>query len=179
MVPLSVYVRRCRSLSKEEFLGQFPHAVLLHAESSGKLTPAENTQGFTLDRIVLSDGSEPKGKGRAYDSGSASLVRVFPLMPVTPNARQVTIGCSSECDVQINDRSISQLHAVVESKGTTYLIRDSDSTTGTQVNDKPLEPGQDKPLSSGDRISLGLVELTFLSAEDLYKVVQQLFGDRR
>lgn len=186
MVPISVYVRRCKTLSGKEYCEQFPHPVLLHASHTKEMNPAENTGEMTLDRMVIREPEpEPQADGptdkstRTISKGISlgRLYTVFDLIATNPSASMITLGCSSECDVQVNDQSISKLHAVVEGRGETYFIRDNNSSAGTQVNDDLLEPDQPMELASGDRVTLGFVDLTFLPASDLYQFVRRLFID--
>jgi pSer/pThr/pTyr-binding forkhead associated (FHA) protein len=161
--------------------------VLLHAAHTKALNPAENTGEMTLDRMVLREPDpEPQADGaadksvRTISSPGISLGRlytVFDLIATNPSATMITVGCSSECDVQVNDQSISKLHAVVEGSDESYFIRDNNSSSGTQVNDDLLEPDQPRELAAGDRVTLGFVDLTFLPATDFYQFVRRLFID--
>ncbi len=44
------------------------------------------------------------------------------------------IGRAAICDLVINQRLVSRLHAVIERHGPRYLLRDTDSANGTYVN---------------------------------------------
>lgn len=79
--------------------------------------------------------------------------------------------------MQINDSSISKIHAYFEVDGAKHLVWDNDSSAGTQKNDEILEPGRLQPLQSGDRVTFGMIDLTFLPADDFYRLVRQLYID--
>jgi hypothetical protein len=184
VLPIGEYVKRCKTLSTDEYCVQFPHPVLLHSTHARELAPTENTGEMTVDRMILPEpepwregqvDSQPTVANRGISLGQ--LYTVFDLVADNPAATVVTLGCSSECDVQINDQSVSKLHAVVEIRDSRWLIRDANSTAGTQVNDKMLEPNQLTPLAAGDRVTLGFVDLTFLPAMDFYQFIRRLFID--
>ena len=169
---IGAYVDVCRELSQEEFCARSGHPFLLHSAETGALVPTDQTRGVTVDRLVLSDdptkrGSENHGKEAAYS--------VFALYPRTGDCEKISVGCSSGCDVQINDESVSAEHAafLVDSAG--YKVHDQNSAAGTQVNSESVEPDRPVPVASGDRISLGYVDLTFLGPAEFYQFVRRWF----
>jgi len=76
------------------------------------------------------------------------------------------IGRDPTCDVVLSDAKCSRRHAVVEERPDGLFIRDSGSANGVYVNGQKRHHA---PLSPGDRVRLGEVELTVLpvSAETL------------
>ncbi|MDX6376986.1 MAG: hypothetical protein QOE98_1289 [Gaiellaceae bacterium] len=72
--------------------------------------------------------------------------------------RAVVLGRSRECDVVLDDRSVSRRHAELVRHGDGFLLRDLDSTNGSSVNGKRIREAAVQP---GDDITLGTVELTF------------------
>ncbi len=173
MNPIGAYIRDCRDLSEAQFCERYPHPFLLHSTVTGALVPTDMTRGVTLDRLVLGEegGDRPGRKMRQEEA-----YEVFALEPRNPKDFRLSIGCSSTCDLQINDKSVSTLHAYVERRSEGYAILDNDSAAGTQVDDEVLEPGQSKTLASGDRVTLGYVDLTFLQPADFHRFVRKFFG---
>ncbi len=172
---LGAYRDICLELTEQQFCDRGPHPFLVHSrELGGPIVPTAATQGVTLDRLVLSATPSRAEEGHPL----SGAFQVFALRPARPGAAALSIGCSSACDVQVNDASISSLHAVLERHGQGYLLTDQDSAAGTLVNDEPLAPGQARTLASGDRISLGYVDLMFLLPSDFYHFVRRLLGDR-
>ncbi len=57
--------------------------------------------------------------------------------PLTERGRWV-LGRSSECDVVIDDDSVSRVHAELAVRGGECRIRDLDSCNGTLVNGRPI-----------------------------------------
>jgi serine phosphatase RsbU (regulator of sigma subunit) len=80
-----------------------------------------------------------------------------------------TIGRSSGCDLRIFSVDVSRDHAQLVLNGDRWILRDCGSRYGTFVNDVPVAPDANKPLSHRDRIRLGRsggAELAFLVGDD-------------
>ncbi|GAC1350262.1 MAG: hypothetical protein NVSMB27_31100 [Ktedonobacteraceae bacterium] len=71
----------------------------------------------------------------------------------------ITIGRGSECDVAINDASISRRHAQVLRQANGNYVQDLASRNGTKVNDQPLLTP--RLLQVGDIVCLGNVRLEY------------------
>jgi hypothetical protein len=71
--------------------------------------------------------------------------------------RAVVLGRSRECDIVLEDRSVSRRHAELVRHGDGFLLRDLDSTNGSAVNGKRI---RESPVLPGDDITLGTVALT-------------------
>ncbi len=76
--------------------------------------------------------------------------------------KRVLIGRTDQCDITINDSSVSRKHASIESKDGRFLLQDLKSTNGTQVNGKSADIHL---LSHGDKIRIGRTVLQFLGRE--------------
>jgi pSer/pThr/pTyr-binding forkhead associated (FHA) protein len=72
----------------------------------------------------------------------------------------VTIGRGSECDVAINDASISRRHAQVLRQANGHYVQDLASRNGSKVNNDPLLAP--KLLQHGDIVCLGSVRLEYI-----------------
>ena len=64
------------------------------------------------------------------------------------------IGRSSKNDLQIREKSVSRMHAVIWQSGKKVFIRDEDSTLGTIINNQTLKKQQTQ-LKNGDQIQIG------------------------
>lgn len=67
----------------------------------------------------------------------------------------------SQVDHCINNPAIGKLHAELRKTQEGYVISDMNSLNGTFVNGERLQPGQDKVIKNGDRITLGNEEFMF------------------
>lgn len=65
----------------------------------------------------------------------------------------ITLGRGSECDLVINDVSISRRHAQVLRQANGYFVQDLESRNGTTVNSEPLH--EPRLLHGGEIICLG------------------------
>ncbi len=72
---------------------------------------------------------------------------------------EVTIGRGPECDLVIDDRSVSRSHMKVIVTEASLEIVDLHSTNGVFVNGEQIE-GQ-RTLESGDKVTLGRIDMTF------------------
>ena len=77
-----------------------------------------------------------------------------------PSAERTLIGRSPECDVFLDDVTVSRKHATLAREGDRVTIEDQGSLNGTFVNRRRVESA---PLQDGDEIQIGKYRLTFLS----------------
>jgi serine phosphatase RsbU (regulator of sigma subunit) len=73
------------------------------------------------------------------------------------------LGRHTECDISdifVDNNSVSRFHALVEFTAGRYTVEDKGSRNGTFLNGEPVTGRT--PLRSGDRLSVGGVELIFL-----------------
>lgn len=72
-------------------------------------------------------------------------------------AGRMVIGGAEECDLVVDDPTISNAHAVLELVSSVWVVRDLGSRNGTFVNSQRI--GSDKVLRSGDELRLGQTRL--------------------
>ena len=70
----------------------------------------------------------------------------------------LTIGRSPQCDLFLNDMTVSREHASVEPADGGYVIRDANSFNGVWVNNESVET---RRLVSGDVIQIGAFCLVY------------------
>ena len=73
---------------------------------------------------------------------------------------RTTIGRSPECEIFLDDVTVSRKHAVLIRRGDEFFIEDLGSLNGTYVNRKRIESAR---LESGDAVQVGKYRLTFMS----------------
>ncbi|MDQ3855738.1 MAG: DUF3662 domain-containing protein [Chloroflexota bacterium] len=71
---------------------------------------------------------------------------------------RVSLGRGVDNNIVLEDSRVSRHHAELYVRGSEWYLRDLDSTNGTYVNGYGI---RERALESGDRISLGGVELVF------------------
>jgi diguanylate cyclase (GGDEF)-like protein len=72
----------------------------------------------------------------------------------------LVLGRGGECDIRINDYSVSRRHARIQPVADGYQVVDLQSTNGTFVNDMPVSMS---PLHDGDYLRIGNCIYRFLS----------------
>ncbi len=127
---------------------------LLVREESG-----ETTMAFTPDEAdeeghpVLADFGI-KGPALVVRSGGGRAGETFPL-----GTEETTIGRSPDCDIFLDDVTVSRRHAVIKRNGNQLKIDDLGSLNGTFLNRRRIESGE---LSDDDELQIGKYKLTFL-----------------
>ena len=82
----------------------------------------------------------------------------LPPVKVEPGC-EVTLGRSPECSMQLPAAGASRRHASIAWRGARVVLRDLGSTNGTFLNGERVE--DEVPLESGDRITIGGVEIRY------------------
>ena len=72
----------------------------------------------------------------------------------------MTIGRSPECDVFLDDVTVSRRHAVLIHDGPRFVLQDQGSLNGTFLNRSRIESAE---LADGDEVQIGKYRLTFLT----------------
>jgi diguanylate cyclase (GGDEF)-like protein len=88
----------------------------------------------------------------------ACLVHIYPTGPNMgcryPLAeRSVVLGRGEDCDVRLQDHSVSRKHAKIEPTAEGFYVTDQQSTNGTFVNDRQLDASW--LLKDGDYLRVG------------------------
>jgi diguanylate cyclase (GGDEF)-like protein len=110
----------------------------------------------------------------------ACLVQIYPTGPGMGlchrfNSRPVILGRGEDCEIFVQDHSVSRRHVRVEPVGDGYVATDLGSTNGTFVNDRPAIG---TPLSDGDSLRVGGCLFRYLAGgnveadyhEELYRL---------
>ena len=104
--------------------------------------------GSVLERELSANPAEAPAEVRVI-SGPSTGMRT----PIVGTG--VSIGRGEECDLAIGDASVSRQHASLRVEGLSVVLVDNDSTNGTRVNGKRIQPGIPHQIESGDIIEVG------------------------
>lgn len=92
------------------------------------------------------------------------------------NKEAFTLGRSLDCDVNVNENSISRIHAIVTVRDQKMWIEDRNSSNGTFINGKEIVKGKAVQFQEGDELRLGtssviiFVNYTHLENEESVEV---------
>jgi len=81
------------------------------------------------------------------------------------SGREVTIGRSSKCSIQVDQESVSRTHAKVVTKDGRVTVQDLGSTNGTLVNDEQIDGAF--RLRNGDFIKVGRTIFKFIASNNI------------
>ena len=129
--------------------------VLLVREEAG----SETTISLSADEVEEAniDLGELGIKGPALiiRAGGGLAGEVFPS-----GCERMTIGRSPDCDVFLDDVTVSRRHAVLIHDGPRFVLEDQGSLNGTLLNRHRIESAE---LADGDEVQIGKYRLTFLT----------------
>jgi pSer/pThr/pTyr-binding forkhead associated (FHA) protein len=120
------------------------------SETTMSYTPEDAEEGAALTLEEL--GTE--GPALVVRSGGGRAGEHF-----VPQGERTTIGRSPDCDVFLDDVTVSRKHAVLVHKDDAYYIEDQGSLNGTFLNRRRIESGR---LENGDELQIGKYKLSFL-----------------
>ncbi|HYZ77390.1 MAG TPA: FHA domain-containing protein [Gaiellaceae bacterium] len=95
-----------------------------------------------------------KGPALVVRSGGGRTGETF-----RPEGDRTTIGRSPDCDIFLDDVTVSRKHAVLVRRDSSFFIEDLGSLNGTFLNRRRIESGE---LGDGDELQIGKYRLTFL-----------------
>ena len=95
-----------------------------------------------------------EGPSLVVRSGGGRTGEHFPL-----ERTQTTIGRTPDCDIFLDDVTVSRTHAVLVERDGAFAIEDQGSLNGTFVNRRRVESAE---LENGDEVQIGKYRLIFL-----------------
>ena len=121
-------------------------------------TGTETTMTFDIEQpgeeVDLLEALGISGPALVVRSGGGMAGQSF-----QPDEGSTLIGRSPECDVFLDDVTVSRRHAELVRDGETFTIRDLESLNGTYVNRRRIES---TVLEDDDEVQNGKYRLTFL-----------------
>ena len=128
-------------------------ALLTKGEASG-----ETTQAFSADEVGDNLDHEDfglEGPALVVRSGGGRAGESF-----RPTGERTRIGRSPDCEIFLDDVTVSRNHAVLLERDGTYVVEDQSSLNGTFVNRKRIESAT---LQEGDEVQIGKYRMTFIA----------------
>lgn len=89
-------------------------------------------------------------------------------------ATGITVGRTDNNDIPLGDESVSRFHAWLEGEGLSWRLTDAESKNGTWLGPLRLTPKKPEPVSDGQRVRFGDVELRFLLPESFFAYLKQM-----
>jgi FHA domain-containing protein/zinc ribbon protein len=140
---------------------QNPAAANFCSKCGAKLladAPGEQTESFTAEELDEDAGATLEQRGLrgpalVVRSGGGRAGETF-----FPDGETSLIGRSPECDIFLDDVTVSRKHAELSRAGERWTIRDLGSLNGTFVNRKRIETAE---LEDDDELQIGKYRLTF------------------
>jgi pSer/pThr/pTyr-binding forkhead associated (FHA) protein len=129
--------------------------TLLVREESGEATMALTPEQMDENGADVA-AAGIKGPALVVRSGGGRAGETFHL-----DREETTIGRSPDCDIFLDDVTVSRKHAVVKRSDGHLTIEDQGSLNGTFLNRRRIESG-DRDLADGDELQIGKYKLTFL-----------------
>jgi len=120
---------------------------------------SESTIAFVPDEAAEEGGHELErlgvdGPALVVRSGGGRAGETFVL-----ERERTTIGRSPDCDIFLDDVTVSRKHAVIEKSEGVHVLADLESLNGTFLNRSRIERAL---LSDGDELQIGKYKLSFL-----------------
>ena len=130
-------------------------ALLVRDETGSDTTMSYTPEEAEDEAAAIVDEIKTEGPALVVRSGGGRAGEHFLL-----ENDSTTVGRSPDCDVFLDDVTVSRKHAELVRDGDTFTISDLGSLNGTFLNRRRIESGQ---LEDGDEVQIGKYKLTFLS----------------
>ena len=119
----------------------------------------ETTLTFSVEELrdaaAGHDADAIEGPALVVRSGGGRAGESFALV-----SARTRIGRSPDCEVFLDDVTVSRNHAVVVNNGGACSVEDQSSLNGTFVNRRRIDA---VPLTTGDELQIGKYRLTFIA----------------
>lgn len=136
------YCQRCGALlPREEGPPGEPVTATYRIDDAGELVPVEPSEVTAHGPALVIRA----GGGRAGES-------------FTVAGEQMTIGRRPDCDVFLDDVTVSRDHALLVKRADSWYLDDCGSLNGTYVNRSRIESQR---LEEGDEVQIGKYKLTY------------------
>jgi pSer/pThr/pTyr-binding forkhead associated (FHA) protein len=131
-------------------------ALLVRDESGADTTMSYTPEEGDEESAEIVEEIKTEGPALVVRSGGGRAGEHFLL-----EQESTTVGRSPDCDIFLDDVTVSRRHALVKRSNDQFLIEDQGSLNGTFLNRRRIESGG---LEDGDEVQIGKYKLTFLTA---------------
>ena len=129
-------------------------ALLVKDESGTETTQQYTPEEGDDDAAAALDDLGVKGPALIVRSGGGRSGETF-----HPEGERTTIGRSPDCEIFLDDVTVSRKHAVLTRRDGGFFIEDLGSLNGTFLNRHRIETAE---LNDGDELQIGKYRLMFL-----------------
>jgi FHA domain/zinc-ribbon domain len=130
-------------------------ALLVRDESGSDTTMSFTPEEADEEGSELAEDLKAEGPALVVRSGGGRAGEHFLL-----EHERITVGRSPDCDIFLDDVTVSRRHALLKQADGGFLIEDQGSLNGTFLNRRRIESA---PLEDGDEVQIGKYKLTFLT----------------
>ena len=130
-------------------------ALLVKDEPGTETTMSYTPEEVAEEEAVSLEDLGTEGPALVVRSGGGRAGEHF-----IPEGERTTIGRSPECDIFLDDVTVSRKHAVLVKREGGLYIEDEGSLNGTFLNRKRIDSVA--RLENGDELQVGKYKLTFL-----------------
>jgi hypothetical protein len=120
--------------------------------------PVETTQSLSPEEVADLDHDPVvglEGPALVVRQGGGRAGESF-----RPSADRTRIGRSPECEIFLDDVTVSRNHAVLIARADGFVVEDLGSLNGTFVNRRRIDTAV---LKSGDELQIGKYRMTFIA----------------
>jgi len=128
-------------------------ALLAKGEASGESTQALDAE--EVDELAHDEFGGIEGPALVVRSGGGRAGETF-----RPAGERTRIGRSPDCDIFLDDVTVSRNHAVLLENDGGYTVEDQGSLNGTFVNRRRIDAQR---LDNGDEVQVGKYRMTFIA----------------
>jgi hypothetical protein len=125
--------------------------------AKGESHAAETTQAFSSEEVgdLLQEDFGLEGPALVVRAGGGRAGESF-----KPTGERTRIGRSPDCEIFLDDVTVSRNHAVLVEENGKVTVEDQGSLNGTFVNRKRIDSA---PLQEGDELQIGKYRMTFIA----------------
>jgi hypothetical protein len=119
---------------------------------------AETTQTFSPEEVgdhLEHEDFGIEGPALVVRAGGGRAGETF-----TPTGDRTRIGRSPDCEIFLDDVTVSRNHAVLVQENGKFHVEDEGSLNGTFVNRRRID---NAPLGEGDELQIGKYRMTFIA----------------